>query len=80
LLLTQAGLPSGTNAPRLQFMSRTEAAFILSVQGEPGKMYVVESSDDLIHWIPISTNSAPSTFTDAAVGASRRFYRTVEIR
>jgi len=62
------------------FMSRSETSATLSVQGDEGKMYVAECSEDFIHWIPISTNSAPSTVTDAAVGnAPRRFYRTVEI-
>jgi hypothetical protein len=80
-LLTQAGTSfSGTNTSRLRFMSRTETDVTLSVQGEAGKLYVVECSEDLIHWIPISTNSAPATVTDAPVaGAPRRFYRTVEI-
>jgi hypothetical protein len=75
--LTQQG--AGTNAPRLQIMARTGTNAMLSVQGEAGKMYIVEGSEDLIHWTPISTNSAPSTVTDATVGnAPRRFYRTVE--
>ena len=79
--LTQAGLPlSGTNAARLQLMSQTTTNTTLLVQGQEGKMYVVECSEDLIHWIPISTNSAPSSVIDAAVGnAPRRVYRTVEL-
>ncbi len=78
--LTQAGVsPSGTNGPRLQFVSRSETNASFAMQGEPGKMYVVECSEDLIHWTPMSTNAAPSTITDAAVGnAPRRFYRIVE--
>ncbi|HEY0549960.1 MAG TPA: BACON domain-containing carbohydrate-binding protein, partial [Verrucomicrobiae bacterium] len=79
-VVTQLGTSSGTNRPRIQFMGRTGNGAILSVQGEQGKMYVVECSEDLIHWIPISTNSAPSTVTDTPVGnAPRRFYRTVQI-
>ena len=55
-LLTQAGASlSGTNAPWLQFMSRTETGATLAVQGAGGKMYVVECSEDSIHWIPIKT-------------------------
>lgn len=65
--LTQWGTSGpGTNTARLHFMGRTQTNATLSVQGEAGKMYVVECSEDLIQWIPISTNSAPSTFTDAA--------------
>jgi hypothetical protein len=79
-LLTQAGTSSGTNALRLEFMGRTGTNATLSVHGESGKMYVVQCSEDLIHWTPIGTNSAPSTVTDAAAAnAPQRFYRTVEI-
>jgi hypothetical protein len=73
-LLTQSGVA------RLQFISLAENVATLSVQGDEGKMFVVECSEDLIHWTPISTNSAPSTITTPPVGnAPRRFYRTVEI-
>ena len=80
-LLTQSGASlSGTNAPWLQIMSQTETGATLAVQGTGGKMYVVECSEDSIHWIPISTNSAPSIVTDTPLGnAPQRFYRTVEI-
>ena len=74
LLLTQAGGPS------LRFLRGTNSNTTLSVHGDAGKLYVVECSEDLIHWIPISTNSASSTVTNAPVGnAPRRFYRTVEM-
>src|SRR5205085_214003 len=81
-LLTQSGISTNTstNGARLQFMARTTTNITLSVQGAQGKMYVLESSADLIQWTPISTNSAPSTVTDAAVSNTpHRFYRTVEI-
>ena len=76
-LVTQAGMSSGTNAARLQFVGRSATNATLSVQGEAGRMYVTECSEDLIHWVPISTNAAPSTVTDATVG-NKRFYRTAE--
>jgi hypothetical protein len=61
-------------------MARTATNVTLSVQGTQGKIYVLESSADLIQWTPVSTNTAPSTFTDAPVAnAPRRFYRTVEL-
>ena len=73
--LTQSG-----NSQRLQLVLRTVTNATFSVQGEAGKMYVVQASDDLIHWIPISTNSALSTVTAAPAGSEpRRFYRTVQI-
>jgi hypothetical protein len=80
-VLTQAGISlSQTNAPRLQFMGRMEPGATVFLQGAEGKMYVLECSEDLVHWTPISTNSAPSTVIDTAAGnAAQRFYRTVEI-
>jgi hypothetical protein len=78
--LTQAGVSSpGTNFARLRFMGRTGTNATLFVQGDAGKTYVVECSEDLIDWIPISTNPAPSTVIDAAAGGRPwRFYRTRE--
>jgi hypothetical protein len=71
--LTQSG------PPKLQFVNRPGTNAMLSVQGSQGS-YVVECSEDLIHWIPISTNSPPSTLTDVPVSNTpRRFYRTLEI-
>jgi hypothetical protein len=81
-IVTQSGtsMPP-TNAPRIQFVGLTTNSSLLSVQGEAGRMYVVECSEDFINWRPISTNCAPDTFIDPAVGtAPKRFYRTVEIR
>jgi hypothetical protein len=78
-LLTQLGTSPGTNAPKLKFMGRTGTNVTLSVHGETGKIYVVQSSEDLIYWRPIGTNSAPSTVTDATANAPQRFYRAVEI-
>ena len=78
-LLTQSGA-RGTNATRLRFLGRTTTNATLSVQGEAGKMYVVEGSEDLINWQPISTNPAPATVTATTLGnPPQRFYRTVEV-
>jgi Putative binding domain, N-terminal len=52
----------------------------LSVHGREGYTNVVECSVDLIHWIPISTNSTPDAFIDSTgTNAPRRFYRTYEL-
>jgi len=75
--LTQMG--TGTNAARLQILSQIGTNATLSVQGDVGKTYIVEASEDLIHWTAIATNSAPATVTDSTAGnAPWRFYRSVE--
>jgi hypothetical protein len=52
----------------------------LSVEGNEGRLYVVECSDDFIHWIPIGTNSTLGIIIDAANNnAARRFYRSYEL-
>jgi hypothetical protein len=77
-LVMQAGAP-GT-APRVEFMSRTESGVTVFMEGEPWKAYILEYSEDLTHWIPLSTNGVTSIITDRTAGnAPRRFYRTVEI-
>ena len=71
---------TSTNILKLHFIGRIATGSSLSVEGETGRMYVVECSEDLIHWTPISTNSSPSAVTDTALpDAPRRFYRTYEV-
>lgn len=79
-VVTQSGTSlTASNAAQLQFVGRPKNGATLSLQGEAGRVYVVECSEDFIHWIPISTNSAPATIIDVPVGdAPRRYYRTVE--
>lgn len=72
-LLTQSA-PS-----QLQIVGHTPTNTTLSIQGSAGQMYVVECSNDLIQWTPISTNSAPSTVANATADAPQRFYRALEI-
>ena len=79
-LIQQGNFFGATNVPRVQLTGPPGTNATLSVQGDAGKLYVLYSSDDLINWVPVSTNSAPSTFTDVTAGtASRRFYRVVEM-
>jgi hypothetical protein len=81
--VTQSGtFVSPTNVlPRIQFVGLTTNCTTLSLQGESGRMYVVECSEDFINWRPISTNCAPDIFLDPSAGtAPQRYYRTVEIR
>jgi Fibronectin type III domain len=51
--------------------------FSFSVSGISGYQYVVQSSTDLVNWVPVQTNTAPFTFTDTnAVATPQCFYRT----
>lgn len=71
--VTQSGVPY------VELIGRTETNALVSVKGDQAKMYVVEYSEDLIHWIPISTNAPASTVTDEVNNTARGFYRTVEL-
>jgi hypothetical protein len=52
----------------------------MQLVGKHGYKYVVEASTDLVHWVPVQTNTAPFTFVDAQAGQfSRRFYRSVSV-
>jgi subtilisin-like proprotein convertase family protein len=52
-----------------------------TLQGQPGKSYVIQASTDLLTWTPILTNTLSSNlwnFVDAkSTNYSRRFYRAV---
>ena len=51
----------------------------ISARGQPGKRYVFESSDDLVHWQPAQTNTAAAAPFElrAAPEAQARFVRLV---
>ena len=56
--------------------------FHLQLVGGPGQTCLIQTSSDLVKWLPIATNfSAPNGFldyTDVAAGNfQRRFYRAV---
>jgi hypothetical protein len=58
--------------------TRTGGQFSFLVSGNTGSNYVVQASSDLVHWAPISTNTAPFMFVDTNTAAyCQRFYRTV---
>jgi hypothetical protein len=51
--------------------------FSFSVSGISGYQYVVQSSTDMVNWVPVQTNTAPFTFTDMnASEMPQCFYRT----
>lgn len=51
--------------------------FVFNVTGTPGFNYVVETSSDLIHWLPVQTKTAPFQFVDGDITQPKRFYRAV---
>jgi len=58
-------------------MARTAGGFTMKIASTTGDICVVEASTDLVHWIPVQTNTAPWTFVDPDTGKfSQRFYRT----
>jgi hypothetical protein len=56
----------------------SESSFSFSVPDGAGTSFVVEASEDLINWIPVTTNTAPFTFVDPdASQFQQRFYRAL---
>jgi hypothetical protein len=57
----------------------TNNLFQMRVVGFANTNYTISASSDMIHWVPIATNSSPTglwSFTDAqSSNFSRRFYR-----
>ena len=63
--------------------SFTNGSFPLAVSSVAGQSYVFQSSTDLVHWVNLSTNVAPSNMvfyldTEATTVPSR-FYRAIEL-
>jgi len=54
--------------------------FVFAVSGARNLQYIVQASTDLVHWIPVQTNTAPFTFVDTHTGQfSQRYYRAVSV-
>jgi cellulose 1,4-beta-cellobiosidase len=65
-------LSSGFGAP---------GQFTLQFQGVPGRNYIVQTSTDLVNWIPVATNQTVGntfTYTDTNAIASAQFYRVTQ--
>jgi subtilisin family serine protease len=72
--------PATLGPPR--FVSTNQFQFRLS--GEPGAIYRIETSTNLLNWLPVWTNNVPPEgvvdFTDPEAGIDRqRFYRAVQL-
>lgn len=61
---------------RQQSTQVSSGSIQFQVLGEPNERYIVQSSSDLVAWIPVRTNTGPFTFT-ANVNATNAFFRTV---
>ena len=68
--------------PRPPFSLRAGAIgpgqFTLWLDGQAGQIYVLQSSTNLAHWVPVSTNTLSSNshaFVLAPGSATRQFYR-----
>ena len=77
--------PAG-NTPLLSTLlsnvtSLVSKGFTIQLSAPAGSTVVIEASSDLVHWIPISTNSAPNgsvSYTDtAATNLPARYYRAM---
>jgi subtilisin family serine protease len=74
--------------PEPALMSRIErggrGAFQVRIIGEPGRDHVIEASEDLNRWIPVSTNQATSDgavfyYDPASVELPQRYYRALSV-
>ena len=74
----------GDTRTRIQHWDyRMDGRMELTVTNEPFRSYVVEASNDAVHWAPVETNSALAksfTFVDTnTIAQAARFYRILEI-
>lgn len=66
-----------TNPAALTGMARTKGRFSFKVSGTTNAIYIIESSTNLVNWVPVATNAAPFNFLDATATAPQQFYRAV---
>ena len=71
-----------TSVLGLAIQPAPDGQYQLTIAGQPGQTYVIESSPDLSSWIPVSTNTAagaPIVFLVSPQSASRAFYRILPV-
>ncbi len=67
-----------TAAAMLILPSTSTAGFSFSVNGPSGYSYVIQTSTNMVNWVPMTTNIAPFIFVDSnASQFKQRFYRSV---
>jgi hypothetical protein len=84
VILESAYVPqiSGTKpaSPALGAYRYESGAFSFNLTGTTGSLYVVETSTNLVGWVPVLTNAAPFNFVDPnASQFSRRFYKAIPL-
>jgi hypothetical protein len=67
--------PSGPDNPNI-----TNGRFEFRLVDPIGQRLVVEQSEDLKHWIAVSTNRAPASFEQAVDLTGLRFFRMRPLR
>ena len=85
-IIPQSQLYPFTTVPPVLLISTnpfTNGGFQLQVSSVAGQSYLFQSSTDLVHWVSLSTNVAPSDITvlvdPNATNFPARFYRAVEL-
>ncbi len=73
-----SGLPA---APQLQVLSGNASQFVFQLLGDTNVAYVVQTSTNLLTWIPVSTNTLPGGTLNMTnpipPGASEQFWRAL---
>jgi len=78
LLALSVSLQTATAADPIKSVRVQNGQLTVEFTGEPGTYYLLQQSDDLIHWAPadMSLGAAPSV-TDIENGPSHGFYRAI---
>jgi hypothetical protein len=66
-----------TNPATLAAMSQSGGHFNFTVSGAEGSTYILETSSNLVDWIPVQTNAAPFAFVESGGSQPQQFYRAV---
>jgi len=72
---------TGSSLPTLTGGQTSGGFFLFTINGQPGRTYVVEASTNLVVWTPVFTNSTGGVFVftdNGSTGFVFRFYRVVE--
>jgi hypothetical protein len=66
--------------PALSAYRYASGEFSFNLAGTTGSPYVVETSTNLVNWVPVLTNAAPFNFLDPnASKFSSRFYKAIPL-
>ena len=72
---------SDLTPPKLSLHLRTDQTVRIELRGQPNRVYVIETANDLLDWKPVSTNSAPLgsvRFIDSRSSQDpKKFYRAI---